>query len=320
MKHILVIIFSVIFLLGGTNIAMAQADVNISTADTTNQDKTNREIFERVYSKLAPQAGLPMNELVVKVALEFLGTQYLWASLESVPEELHVFLDKTDCILFVEMSTCFALTIKGKKIVQAGDGELFALRTDASGRLLPSVDDAEPSYELLCHNIRNMRYRLGEVTTYSSRIHYTSEWLLQNQTNGLMREYTKDLGKEMKQEFFYMSMHPKTYYQLSLDPCELGRIRMMEEHLNEQKPYYILTQSDLRKPEIMRQIKSGDIITFISPRPGLDLAHVAIAYEVKGEMHFIHASYGKKKVVIEEKTLADYATNGIRITRLAPLK
>lgn len=320
MKHILSILFSVIFLIGASAPMVAQDDVNVSTADTTNQDKKNREIFDRVYTKLAPSANLPMNELVVKVGLEFLGTQYLWASLESVPEELHVFLDKTDCILFVEMSTCFALTIKGKKIVQAGDGEHFALRTDKAGKLLPSVVDAEPSYELLCHNIRNMRYRLGEVTTYSSRVHYTSEWLLQNQTNGLMREYTRDLGREMKQEFFYMSMHPKTYYQLSQDPCELGRIRMMEEHLNEQKPYFILTQQDLRKPEIMRQIKSGDIITFISPRPGLDLAHVAIAYEVKGEMHFIHASYGKKKVVIEEKTLADYATNGIRITRLAELK
>lgn len=320
MKHVFSIFFSVIFLFSAVPAAVAQADVNISTADTTNQDQKNREIFDRVYSKLAPQASLPMNELVVKVGLEFLGTQYLWASLESVPEKLNVFLDKTDCILFVEMSTCFALTIKGKKIVQAGDGEHFALRTDAQGNLLPSVVDAAPSYELLCHNIRNMRYRLGEVTTYSSRVHYTSEWLLQNQTNGLMREYTRDLGKEMKQEFFYMSMHPKTYYQLSQDPCELGRIRMMEEHLNEQKPYFILTQQDLRKPEIMRQIKSGDIITFISPRPGLDLAHVAIAYEVKGEMHFIHASYGKRKVIIEAESLADYATNGIRITRLAPLK
>lgn len=294
--------------------ALYAEEVNVSTADTTGQDSINRAIFSRVYSKLAPEANLPMQELVVKVALEFVGTQYLWASLENVPEELHVFLDKTDCILFVEMSTCFALTIKGKKIVQAGDGEHYSLRPE------PSLVDATPSYELLCHNIQNMRYRLGEVTTYSSRIHYTSEWLLQNQTNGLMREYTKELGTEFTQRFSYMSMHPKTYYQLSMDPCELGRIRMMEERLNEQKPYYYISQKRLRDPKIMGQIKSGDIITFISPREGLDLAHVAIAYEVNGKMHFIHASYGKKKVVIESETLADYANNGIRITRLANVK
>lgn len=123
--------------------ALYAEEVNVSTADTTGQDSINRAIFNKVYSKLAPEADLPMQELVVKVALEFVGTQYLWASLESVPEELHVFLDKTDCILFVEMSTCFALTIKGKKIVQAGDGEHYCLRPE------PSLVDASPSYELL---------------------------------------------------------------------------------------------------------------------------------------------------------------------------
>ena len=48
---------------------------------------------------------------------------------------------------------------------------------------------------------------------------------------------------------------------------------------------------------------------------GIDIAHVAIAYDVDGEMHFIHASYGAKEVKIEETLLADYAINGIRIVR-----
>ena len=285
-------------------------EVNISTADTTNQDKINREIFQRVYDKLIPYNSLPTSELVVKVALEFVGTKYLWASLESVPEQLHVFLDKTDCILFVEMCTCFALTLQGKVLGKDIDDSLKA------NFIYSTSDEVKPNYELLCHNIQQMRYRNGVVDGYSSRIHYTSEWLLQNAANGVLREFTKDLGEEMTQEFYYMSMHPNTYYQLSLDPCELGRIRLMEDRLNDQKPYYRLTQAMLRKQEVMNEIHSGDIIAFISPRAGLDLAHVAIAYEVNGEMHFIHASYGKKRVVIEEKTLADYATNGIRVARL----
>ena len=290
--------------------AFAQ-DVNISTADTTNQTATNRAIYERIATSLSPVAPtLSMSELVVQVALQLLETPYLWASLESEPEQLQVFLDKTDCILFVELSTCMALTLKGKRIVQAGDGEHFALRTH------PSVEDAAPCYELLCHNIRNMRYRLGVVDGYASRIHYTSEWLLQNQTNGILREYSQDIGQQFEQPFFYMSMHPKTYYQLSHDVCELGKIRMMEEHLTAQKPFFYVPQSALRQPAVIAHIRSGDIVAFISPRDGLDLAHVAIAYEQDGEMHFIHASYGAKKVIIEPKTLADYATNGIRLARL----
>lgn len=279
--------------------------------NTVNQEDRNYAIYARVASKLLPQAGnMPMNELMIKVALEFLGTDYLWASLETVPERLHVYLDKTDCILFVEMTTCFALTLKGYRIVQAGDGEHYALRPT------PSVERVTPCYETLCDNIRNMRYRLGVVDGYSSRVHYTSEWILQNQTNGIMREISKDLGEEVKQPFYYMSMHPKTYFQLLDDPCELGRIRMMEERLTAQNPYYFVSQEQLRKKEIMDQIQSGDIVTFMDTHPGLDLAHVAIAYRLEnGEMHFIHASYGKKKVVIEDKSLADYAKNGIRVIR-----
>ena len=303
-------LLSILALVGWMLPATAQ-EVNISTADTTNQTAKNIAIYERVAEALQPKAAeLTMSELVVQVALQMLETPYLWASLESEPEQLQVFLDKTDCILFVELSTCMALTLKGKRIVQAGDGEYY------TNRLKPSVEDAQPSYALLCENIRNMRYRLGVVDGYASRIHYTSEWLLQNATNGILREYTSDLGKEFEQTFSYMSAHPQTYYQLSHNVCELGKIRMMEERLNKQKPYYFIPQKELRKKKVMAQIKSGDIITFISPREGLDLAHVAIAYEHDGAMHFIHASYGAKKVIIEPKTLAEYATNGIRISRL----
>lgn len=299
-------------LLGCFAVETVAQDVNISTADTTHQREKNIAVYQRVAAALQPKANeLTMPELVVQVALQLLETPYLWASLEMEPEALQVFLDKTDCILFVELSCCMALTLKGKRIVQAGDGEHFAVRA------APSLTDATPSYELLCDNIRNMRYRLGVVDGYASRIHYTSEWLLQNQTNGILREYTSELGQEFVQTFSYMSMHPKTYYQLSHDECALGKIRMIEEYLSEQKPYYLIPQSELQKKEVITQIHSGDIITFISPREGLDLAHVAIAYEQNGEMHFIHASYAAKKVIIEPRTLADYATHGIRISRLS---
>ena len=284
---------------------------NISTADTTDQTARNIAIYERVASALEQKAAeMSMPELVVQVALQMLGTPYLWASLEREPEQLQVYLDKTDCILFVELSTCMALTLKGKRIVQDGNGIYYR------NRPTPSVEDAEPSYALLCENIRNMRYRLGIVNGYASRIHYTSEWLLQNATNGILREYTSELGKEFEQTFSYMSDHPQTYIQLSHDSRQLTRIYLIEQHLNAQKPYYYISQDELNNPEVTAQIQSGDIITFISPREGLDLAHVAIAYEYDGAMHFIHASYGGKQVMIEPKTLAEYATNGIRVSRL----
>jgi hypothetical protein len=48
---------------------------------------------------------------------------------------------------------------------------------------------------------------------------------------------------------------------------------------------------------------------------------VGYIYHVDGEVHFIHASYGAKKVVVETKTLVEYANSskscdGIRIIRV----
>lgn len=273
MKKILTILFAVLML--------------SITVSAQTQDETNRAIFDRVYSAVKDKADLPMPELVVTIAQQFLGTPYVAGTLEETPEQLRVFLDKTDCILFVEMCSCFALTVKSDK----------------------------PSYELLCDNIRNMRYRGGKVEDYASRIHYTSEWILQNTANGVLREYTQELGEQYEQQFFFMTAHRDRYKQLA-DSTLFVKIQAVEQYLNKQTPYYYISQERLRKPEIISQIQSGDIVCFVSkPGNGIDIAHVAIAYEVDGEMHFIHASYGAKQVIIEPKTLADYATNGIRVCR-----
>lgn len=252
------------------------------------QDSINRVIYQRVYDSVVDMRALPTHELVMKIAEQFLGTDYVSYTLEHEPEHLLVYLDQTDCILFVEMCSCFAMTVKA----------------------------SHPSYELLLHNIQQMRYRNGVVDGYASRVHYTSEWILQNAERGVMREITHDLGgEEHEQEFYFMTTHRDSYRQLKNDSVAVAMIRQVEQRLQSTGPYYCLTQDQLRDPVIMAKIQSGDIITFIDTHPGLDLAHVALAYDVDGEMHFIHASYGAKHVIVEPRTLAEYASNGIRVFR-----
>lgn len=287
------------------------AGAQLSLATTKQQEKINRQIFDRVYTAVKDKADLPTGELALLIGKQFLGTEYVGFTLEVVPEDLQILLDKTDCILFVEMISSFALTVKGLRIEQAGDSEHYCIRES------PSVSKAEPSYELLCDNIRNMRYRLGRIDGYGSRIHYTSEWILQAQTNGLLEELSKNLGEPMNQSFFYMTTHKNQYKQLLGDDEQTAVVRAAEDRLNRQVPYYYISQDLLRKPEIISRIKDGDIVTFVDKLPGLDLAHVAMACTGEdGQMHFIHASLAKKKVVLESKTLADYATRGIRVCRL----
>lgn len=285
--------------------------IGLHTASAQDQDAVNRKIFDRVYAAVKDKADLPTGELALEIAKQFLGTQYAYYTLEQEPEQLRVYLDKTDCILFVELCSSFALTVKGRRIVQAGDGVHYAVREE------PSVEKAKPSYELLCQNIQNMRYRLGVVDGYGSRIHYTSEWLLQNQTNGILYEMSETLGEPFNQSFFYMTTHKNVYKQLRGDDVQSAVVKAAEDRLNLQAPYFYVSQKELRKDEIISQIKDGDIICFVDYHPGLDLSHVAMACTGDdGQMHFIHAGTGLMKVAIDPKTLADYATRGIRVSRL----
>lgn len=273
-------------------------------------DMAAEEIYRAVYETVAPKADLPVNQLVVEVARCFLGTPYVSGTLESETEELRVFLDRTDCILFVELCVCFALTVKGLQIEQKCDGEHFGVRPH------PSVSRCAPSYGLLCANIRNMRYRRGIVGDYPSRLHYTSEWILQNETNGIMSEITSGLGAPMDQKFSFMSSHRDLYRQLAADPSLVPAIIATEKKLEAAGPYFRITQDQLRKPSVAGRIREGDIIAFVDRHAGLDVSHVAFAYAVDGVLHFIHASSRAGRVIVEPRTLADYATGGIRVIRL----
>lgn len=263
------------------------------------QDGSNRKIYDRVASEVAGDTVLPMSELTVRVALSMLGTPYVGGTIEGEKEELRIFLDRTDCILFVETCVCMALTFKGMEITQSE-----GLRT------------SQPSYELFCSNVRNMRYRAGTVDGYASRLHYTSEWILQAEHNGIMTEYTGKTGIPRQQRFSFMSEHSDLYPSLKDNPGQIALIRKVEHRLDSAGPYHFVPQSRLRELSDAGEIQSGDIIFIISGADGLDISHVAIAYEQDGAMHFIHASSKAGKVIIEPSTLADYASRGIRAARL----
>ena len=116
-------------------------------------------------------------------------------------------------------------------------------------------------------------------------------------------------GNEKEMETCTMNQATKDY----------NIIAKVEKELNS-KPYTYIPQDKIKANE--KSIKSGDIIGYMSTTKGLDIAHVAIAYWRKdGKLGFIHASMGKMKVVVDEKTIADYALaskgiNGIKVIRV----
>lgn len=278
MKTRTIIIFSITILISAI-LSAQSTDIRFSPID--------KQIFEEKIEYLLPYKNSSMPTLVTEVALSFLGTPYTAGTLEQIPETLTINLHETDCILFVESCIAMALTIK---------------------------QSTNPEFEEYCTQVRKMRYRDGIVDGYESRIHYTSEWLIQNEKNNILVELSSQYGERFDQHFSYMSTHPQSYKQLRDSDDMVRRIALIEERLNSSAPFYYISNKKLRSIE--NEILSGDIIGFISNVEGLDIAHVAIAYHDKGELHFIHASFKEKKVVIEKKKLVDYASNGIRVARL----
>lgn len=233
-------------------------------------------------------------ELMIIVAKEMLGTDYVAGTLEKVPEQLTVSLTQTDCILFVE--SCLAMALNAKKGIYHPDS--------------------------LCATVQSLRYRDGKVDGYSSRIHYTSEWIRQGEARGIFREITDVLSGDnlSGQRFSFMSTHTGSYKQLKDNPAEIARIAAMEDSLNKYTDYFVIPSEDV--PAIEHLLKDGDILGFNSTVEGLDIAHVALVYHKEnGDVGFIHASQADGKVVIDEKSIADYVksrknNNGIRIVRV----
>ena len=67
-------------------------------------------------------------------------------------------------------------------------------------------------------------------------------------------------------------------------------------------------------------VSEGDIIAIVTDIEGLDFSHVGFATFIDGEIHLLHASSGKKEVIIDPLSLTDYLAKfkhhkGIRILR-----
>jgi len=259
-----------------------------------NINKESVEKYREISKILMENNQKSVPELMIIAAKQMLGTDYVAGTLEQVPEKLTVSLTQTDCILFVE--SCLAMALNAKKGLDNPDS--------------------------LCATVQEFRYREGKVDGYSSRIHYTSEWIRQGEARGIFREITDILGGEnlSGQRFSYMSEHSDAYRQLKNNPAEMARIAQMEAALNSFSDYFVIAKEDVRGIEHL--LKDGDILGFNTSVKGLDIAHVALVFHKEnGEVGFIHASQADGKVVIDTKSIADYvatrkSNNGIRIVRV----
>ena len=286
---------------------MAQAHPGVLLSDQVRHTPEDQKVYETVMEVLLPLRSESMPVLMMKAAEAMLETPYVGGTLEQTPEMLTVSLAGTDCILLVEACVCMALTARKE----------------------------DHSFEAFCDNLRQFRYRKGQAEGYAGRIHYTSEWIQQAESRDLAREISRSVsGTRLDQVFSYMSAHADRYPMLADNPQLTLQIAAVEKELSERKYYYI---PKAKLEENLDKIQHGDMICFVSGTEGLDISHVAFAYESyicehdccpdgrgcpngQRRLGFIHASSKEEKVVVDDMTLAGYVNStqsckGIRIVR-----
>ena len=83
-----------------------------------------------------------------------------------------------------------------------------------------------------------------------------------------------------------MSTHPQLYKQLSNSPGNVAKMKKFEKALSGKEIRYL--PKDKLPNEGLPWINDGDIIAITTNTPGLDVAHLGIAFYVDGKLSLIH--------------------------------
>lgn len=270
----------------------AAVAASVQTPRTVELDERDRTIFHETmaWARAERLDTLPLGEIIVRVGQRFVDTPYVPGTLDVEGEErLVVNLRGLDCVTYVENVLAIS------RLIQRGQDDFDAFLAE----------------------LARIRYRGGEIAGYPSRLHYFSDWIVDNQEMGLVRDVTRELGGERDAEpIAFMSNNLKAYRQLA-DPANLAEIRRIEDRISD-RPRYVIPES--RIAQVESGIRNGDIIAATSTLPGLDVAHTGIAVWIDGRLHLMHAPLVGKSVEISELPLAERilgirAQDGIMVAR-----
>ena len=146
------------------------------------------------------------------------------------------------------------------------------------------------SPEDLIAEVRTTRYRGGKMGDFTTRLHYTTDWFVDNEAKGVVKILTPDLpgAQPFTQKVGIMSQHPENYRQLAAHPALLRDIRMAEEKMNARSLRY-LPMDKLAAAEHLLQ--TGDIVGVATTEEGIDIAHTGLCIkDEQGVVHFMDAS------------------------------
>ncbi len=229
-----------------------------SIPDNPDGQRFQQIMKEAIALKLSQK---PLDQILHNIAQQFLGSAYQGGLLDkSEKETLVASLTQFDCVLFVE--TVLAL-VRGI-----------------------AVEDY--TYSTFTENIVEQRYRQGKMETYCDRLHYFSEWIVDNEKRGNVVNLTPSLGGiPLNKTLNFMTTHKGSYPQMVKNEANYQCIAQVEENLRQLNLTYLPTSGI---SEVYSQLKSGDIIAITTNIQGLDVTHTGLVYRQANQVGLIHAS------------------------------
>lgn len=230
---------------------------------------------------------------IATLAKQFLGKPYVAGTLESAGEEkLTVNIDEVDCTTLVDNIMALAIT----------------------------AGEHRTSWRDFIYNLEHIRYRTGKMNGYPSRLHYISDWIVDNTHRGNFEEVTNrcPLATYEIKTIDFMSANRELYPALA-DSAAFAKIKEVEIGFRNHR-YPIIKTSRVAKAA-RTFLRTGDIIALCTGKKGLDVSHMGILIINEKSVPFLlHASSKAGKVIIDTTPLDRYLTQnrltGIRVIRL----
>ena len=242
---------------------------------------------------------MSLSRLILSLALSFLGVPYVAGTLEvNAPDErLVVNSEGVDCTTFVD--------------------QVLALTLD-------SLDGAGMETHL-----QRLRYRDGIVDGYASRLHYFTDFVADGIRKGLLTDVLaawpdSTVTRVGEVTLSFMTTHPQSYTQLKDNPAEVAALRTIEGRYRRYPYRYLPTAALARLDRAHSPIRDGDVVALVTTVDGLDVTHLGFAVwqgDAPRDLHLLHASSAKGKVILDPQPLCDYlaprkSCPGIRVVRL----
>lgn len=216
-------------------------------------------------------------------AKKMLGVPYVAGTLDGNEEEqLVVRTDALDCTTFVE--TVLAFCIADKR--------------------------GERDFEGFKKALTDVRYRDGILNGYTSRLHYFSDWIRNNEQMGFVKECTSETACAQSKELWldFMTTHVDSYLPMKKNPELVEEMAAHEKNWQGTVVSYIPKEKlNLSSDEL--KIKDGDVLALVTNIKGLDIVHVGFAFWKEGKLHLLHASSSAKKVIEDPKTQYESSKN-----------